>query len=498
MDPDDHDPNVGAPEVPVAAPEARRSFTGYALLLIAFVAIAGALHWSWYPIFVDTYYHMATIQGIEQAGGLPTWAFWEMAPAGRVHIYPPAIHIVGYLTTLLGATPVGFITFLSWFLYPAFFFTVWLWMRRVFGARPALIAVVLLCGPGALFWNQTTFNANAFSLTLAPLALLALESEHFLACGALNLLAATAHPMGLFVPAALGINALLRRKKWIAGLLAAGIPVLLYSPWLAHIWANRAFLPDERTGGEVTIGGIGAGSAANIGVAMGACAVLGIIWIAVRRRQALGLLGPLLGFAVVMPMGFGGRFFQFNIHFPLACIGGFGLGMVLERLDRGAAWRRSVVRVFSVGLAFLALSAWAAVDVPLPRELPGPPGGRPRAGGPRAMEGDGPPVRFAVGPTALVNLLDPYADPSPGGGLGPGPGPAARGRARLPGAGVPVRRAGPAGPGGRDMIHREGAREFFDAVGRLVGPGEIIFLPNPMASSLLTGVTGRWTTGGIL
>lgn len=48
------------------------------------------------------------------------------------------------------------------------------------------------------------------------------------------------------------------------------------------------------------------------------------------------------------------------------------------------------------------------------------------------------------------------------------------------------------------MIHQEGAREFFEATTRLVRPGEVIHLQNPMAASLVTGVTGRWTSNGIL
>jgi hypothetical protein len=549
---------------------AQRTLIGFALMLLAFVAIASAMRWSWYPVFVDTYYHMAVIHGYEQAGGLPTWAFWELAPGGRVHIYPPAIHVIGYLSTLVGATPEGFITFLSWFLYPALLFTTWLWMHKVFGPRPALAAVVLLCGPGALFWNQASFNANALAMALAPLALLALESERFLACGVLNLLAATAHPMGLFLPPALVINTLLRGKKIFAGLLAACLPMVLYAPWLGHIWANRAYLPEERTGGDISLMGIGVGSGLNLGLTLGASALVGIPWILARRREALGLIGPALGFAVVFGMGFGGRFLQFNVHWPLACIGGFGIGMLFDRLGRGAPWRRSAVSVASVGLAFLALSTWAAFELPIPKRFPGfrgradarndqaarpgnsadsnsaPTLGRaePRPDGPPpgpASVGESAPWSFSSGPSALANLLTKDSQPGslrgggPGGGgrggggrggrgfgggpgrggqfdpMGPGGGFGGRGGGGLPGGrggqgfaggrgggggGMPGGRGG--GPGGGDMIHQEGAREYFQATKRLVGQGEVIYLQNPMAASLLTGVTGKWTSSGIL
>lgn len=546
-------------------PEAETPYVLYGLVLITIVALASALHWSWYPLFVDTYYHMAVIQGMQQAGGLPTWAFWEMAPGGRVHIYPPAIHVLGYLATYVGWSPQSFITFLSWSLYPAFLFTTWLWLRKVFGPRAALTTVILLCGPSAVFWNQTTFTANAFSMTLAPLALLALESEHFLACGVLNLLAATAHPMGLFLPPALVINVLLRRKKIFAGLLAASVPVLLYSPWLAHIWANRAYLPEQRTGSDVSLMGIGAGSGLNLGVAITAATLLGLFWIAKRRRVALSLIGPALGFAVVLPMGFGGRFFQFNIHWPLACIGGYGVGVLLEWLDQRFPKQQSVFKAASISLAFFALATWAAFEIPMPKQFRDGPGRNDARNETRNADrpanavtnAPGAPVRFAMGMSSVVKLFDPDTRPAPfGGGAGGMPGGgrpggfAGVGPVGFPGGfpggapgqpggfggpGLPPNivdqksppfvgnnpanrtdraprdlmrgnrnfaqqgnRGGPGGPGGMDMIHQEGAKEFFDAISKNVIPGEVVYAPEGPAASLLTGVTGCWTTGGIL
>lgn len=540
--------NVSAPNG--AGADHSRRVVGYGLTLVAAVAILSVLHWSWYPMFIDTYYHMAVIQGMDQAGGLPAWAFWEMAPGGRVHIYPPAIHIIGYLLTFVGLSPAAFITLLSGTLYPACLFTTWLWLRKVFGPRTALAAVILLCGPAAFFWNQATFTANAFSMTFAPLALLALESEHFLACGVLNLLASTAHPMGLFLPPALAINTWLRRKKVWPGLLAACLPMALYAPWLGHIWANRAYLPEQRTGSDVSLMGIGVGSGLNLGIFITLAALAGIFWIVKKRREGLGLLGPALGFAVVLPMGFGGRFFQFNVHWPMACLGGYGIGMLIEWLEQRMPRWENAIRVASVSLAFAALTTWAAIEIPMPKKfggLPGGPGGpgmnrnegreQMRAGGPispMGPMGNAAPgsSRFSGGPSELVQLLDPSSRPAPFGGGGPGGmpgGPGMQGRPNFPGGfpgpggmpfpgdpfmgGAPEQgntsrgelggrgmrgMRGGGGPGGMDMIHQEGAQEFFAQVKKLVGANDVICIQDGPAGSLLTGATGRWTSGGIL
>jgi len=111
------------------------------------VAILTGVHWHLYPVFVDAYYHMEVIHGFQQAGGIVTHAFWEMAPGGRVHIYPPGLHAAGYLAALLGVAPSTFITLISWACCPACLLTTWLWLRRIAGPRPALYTLVLLCGP---------------------------------------------------------------------------------------------------------------------------------------------------------------------------------------------------------------------------------------------------------------------------------------------------------------------------------------------------------------
>lgn len=43
---------------------------------------------------MDIYYHLLTAWGFIQAGGYSGWDFWQYAPVGRIHIYPPLLHIV--------------------------------------------------------------------------------------------------------------------------------------------------------------------------------------------------------------------------------------------------------------------------------------------------------------------------------------------------------------------------------------------------------------------
>ncbi|MBN2508276.1 MAG: hypothetical protein JXQ71_16475 [Verrucomicrobia bacterium] len=468
--------------------ERGRVLTVWGLVLLAGLAVASALHWSWYPTSSDPWYHAAVIHGLQQAGGLPVWDFWEMAPVGRPHIYPPSFHVVGYLVSFAGVSPAAFITFMSWALWPASLLTAWVWMHRVFGPRAALATVILLSAPAAYFCHQGTFPGIGWGMAVAPLALWALESEKFLACAALNLLASTAHPMALFLPPALGLQALLRGRRILAGLLAACVPMLLYAPWLAHIWAHRAWLPAQRTGGDVTLMGMGISTGINLGIALGGAAALGVVWTLVRRRQALGLLAPLLGCAVVFPMGFGGRLVQYNLHWPLACLGGYGAAMSLARLTRAYPRHAHAINAAALSLAFAALATWAALEIPLPKKtrtgqlVPVP--RDPNRPSPPDATHAGPRVYFAMSASTPVKLLDPEMNP-PGRRL-------ERVGAQLHRRGQPQARTRP------DVYHMEGAAEFFKAVTTRVAVGEVIATVDGGGASFLTGSTGRWTTGGML
>ena len=442
-----------------AASEGDRFSTMCGVSLIAFTALASAVAWRLYPVFVDTYYHMAVIQGFKQAGGIVTHAFWELAPTGRVHIYPPTVHALGYLCACLGVSPRTFVTVISWAFYPGAFLTTWLWIRRIAGPRAALYTVVLLCGPATFFWNQSAHTANAAVILLAPLAFLALETERFLACGVVTFAAVAAHPMGLFLPPALVITTLLRRKKIVPGLLAASVPVLLYSPWLAHIWANRVFLTPNRTGGDMSLGGHGM----NLGLFAASASLAGLVWLAVRRGPALAFVGMIVGFTVVFPMGFGGRFFTFNIHWPSACLGGFALAETFRWIEKKSSPSNSRRRNL-LSLAALAAGVVPLIVFPFLDLRPGRPG-------PRAGKKGGPVLHAGVQSAVLARFFDP--DPR----IGPGPG---------------------GGAGGMNMIRRRGADEFFEAVEREVAVGDVIFMPDPPGASLITGVTGRWTSSGIL
>ncbi|MBN2508277.1 MAG: hypothetical protein JXQ71_16480 [Verrucomicrobia bacterium] len=465
------------------------------MALLACATVLSALRGGFHGHSVDRYYHMAVIQVMQQAGGLPTWDVWEMNPGRRAHIYPVAFHGPGYLLALCGVPPAAFAGFLGWVLWPAALWTTWLWMLSVFGRRPALAAVILLSGSTAFFWNQTAFNAIAFAMALAPLALWALESERYLACAVLNLLAATAHPVALFLPGALVLNTLLRGKQRLAGLLGACLPLPVYGRWLAQLWMYRGPLQGRWNDNDLLWMGLDSGVSLDAGLLPILAACVGLIGVVLRRKEALGLLGPVVGSAIVFPMGFGGHILHYHTPWLLACLGGYGAGMLLDwlesKLSRGLPAMNHVV----TGLAFLVLVAWVTLELRLPNTpgdpeeppgaaasaLPARPGGRVKPARPREStpaphaepDRGAPRVRMRVGMSAWVKLLDAGSWMPPAGQM-------------------------PHPLGALDPVHHKDAGEFFEAIRTQVAPHQTIYAPHKPVARLVTALTGRWTSGGIL
>lgn len=70
------------------------SWDFYSKLIILSFSMLQILRFRVAPQFIDIYYHLLTAGGFLKAGGYSGWDFWQYAPYGRVHIYPPFFHII--------------------------------------------------------------------------------------------------------------------------------------------------------------------------------------------------------------------------------------------------------------------------------------------------------------------------------------------------------------------------------------------------------------------
>lgn len=332
------------------------------LFLLAFLFLISILNFSLlYPHFSDVYYHMSVIRAFSDAGGLVLTDFWSFAPSGRPHIYMPFIHTVGYLLNAsTGISPWTFITMMSWLLVPLSFLLTWFLVRDYDGDASALIALSVLAGSGAWFFNQAAHTANAAALCLGIGALIAFKRDRFILTFVLCLFACLSHGSGFTALITITVVSLCHPERFFKRALPIAAMVVTGTiPWILHLFNHsRAIQP---------LGGIFQLHRFHLAIILLFFAAAGFIIMIGRgichlrkkeRKQAENtLIFPvfLLSFAIFFPMHFAHRFWGFNSYLPYACLAGCGSVWLIQSLNRTIS-NRIPSEVFVVILVFIHLT----------------------------------------------------------------------------------------------------------------------------------------------
>ncbi|MBI5095945.1 MAG: hypothetical protein HZB26_26360 [Candidatus Hydrogenedentes bacterium] len=209
------------------------------LMTVAIVAFRRNL----YPMIPDGYYHATVAREILRGGAIPLWDWWEFAPFGRPHLYPPLIHIlVAALSLPYGGDVLEGTRLLPVILAPSAYLTTWYLARWLFDARRGFLAL-LIVGFDSTFFTPTfqglpSILANAFIALFVVFFL----SKRLWASAVMLALALYTH-MGLPPLAVLGMFffSVWRREyfRFLLGLTA--LAVILALPWYSHVWTYRAW-----------------------------------------------------------------------------------------------------------------------------------------------------------------------------------------------------------------------------------------------------------------
>lgn len=222
-----------------------------AWLAIGAAAILTAAQWPVLPYFLDSYYHLSVIQGFRDAGGPVLHAFWEAAPEGRPHLYPPGFHLIFLPLAQLGLDPIFLARLWSWAAMPALLAAAWLALSRIFGPPKAALTLAALATPYSFFLSAVN-NLPATGVLVCTLGLmLALFKRRWAAGGILLGFSFWLHA-GLPWLAALsllifaGIEPSYRKTS----LRVLFLGILLAGPWLLHSVGHANLLQLQPRGEE--------------------------------------------------------------------------------------------------------------------------------------------------------------------------------------------------------------------------------------------------------
>lgn len=221
------------------------------LLLLAAAAFC-ATQWPAFPYFLDSYYHLLVIQGFRDAGGPVLHAFWEAAPQGRPHLYPPLFHVLSLPALLSGVAPIALARVWCVAAFPLLLFTAWRVFSSVSGPRAGCLAIIALSLSHSFFLGSVNHLPATLVLIEALGIFLALAQRRPLAGGLLLALAFWTHAgLPWLLALALFLHGFLdpqnRRVAWVILVigLAGG------SPWLAHLARHLPTIQIQPRGEEL-------------------------------------------------------------------------------------------------------------------------------------------------------------------------------------------------------------------------------------------------------
>ena len=380
-----------------------------ALFMLACVILI-LVNLSMYPVYLDIPYHMAVTEGFQEAGGITTWDFWDYAPSGRPHIYPPLLHVGMSALQDIGLSAEFTATLVCVVMFPLILLSLWWAMRKLFGSRAALYALLLVGIPYAFFYQTGITIAASLVLALTPLVFLALEEDHRIAAIVLLAMCLYSHlVLGHLVALALFIYMLHRREKWRGIMTVLVAAYVLYLPWGIVVLANL---------GSFSVSEPGMGGGFTLHLLLWGLAAAGFVVCYLRKKQHYLLPAY---FISMVPIAFfySHRFWEGHVLLPLAMLGGVALdrlhAFLKERLSRRAS-TASFAKALAAGALGVILILVLFTD-PVLASSPQ----RPVLGNRQAVAGDVP-ARGEWGETSPPAGYGENAPPPTGQGHAPTPG----------------------------------------------------------------------------
>ncbi|MEK6714727.1 MAG: hypothetical protein AABY43_01610, partial [Candidatus Omnitrophota bacterium] len=198
-----------------------------------------------FPLFIDVYYHLAVMLGFNQAGGYVTRAFWEAAPFGYPHFYPPLLHTVMLLLYKLGLSKIAIAKILDFLLYPSFLLAAWLIFRKVLSERFAFFALLVASSSYSFYLSFVNNPAASLALIICLCVFYCLARAKTIASAMLFGLSFYTHlGMGGLFAVVFFLYGLFNREnlkiclKIVSGGVIIALPLLLY---LYHLKGSFTF-----------------------------------------------------------------------------------------------------------------------------------------------------------------------------------------------------------------------------------------------------------------
>ena len=315
----------------------------YSWVIIAGICIIQVFRWHLFPFFMDMYYHLDVMSGFAKAGGYVPYAFWEYAPVGRIHLYPPLLHIIMMFMFKAGLSPLFIARALNFAMYPIVLMSVWFFGKKIFNSVFAF-GGVLLAVSSYYFYLDTT-NSTAFSLAviMGMAAVIVFNSRKMVAAAMLLGLIFYTHTLaGCIFFISIAVSALVQKKRFflvsLAGAAAIALPILIFQAVNRNLYHRVHPIMSQYL---------------FIHIGIYACALIGIASAIVKKKHYVYLLGILTGFFLLGVL-YKHRFLSGEGVFAFIMLGAAGFELIAGRISRLVVCRKKyglIILTFSFAIA---------------------------------------------------------------------------------------------------------------------------------------------------
>ncbi|RKY31846.1 MAG: hypothetical protein DRP74_04050 [Candidatus Omnitrophota bacterium] len=330
------------------------SWDFFARLVIICFAMMQAIKWSILPQYMDIYYHLLTAWGFNQAGGYVTWDFWQYAPVGRPHIYPPFFHLLLANLMKAGISPVILAKLCESIIPVIFLILLWRFARRNFDSKLSFFILIMTFSSFSFYSSLLNHLPGALGLIFAILALDQLLRARLLQSGLLLALCFYTHiGVSWFLAISIIFYGLLDSNRRYMSFLTVICGVVLALPILVMQLANfnnignLGFEIIERYRSQIKI----------IDYLLAGYALFLIF-----KEKRKNLIFAALFFGSLIFLLYPYRFFSAEGYLPIIFLSALSLSALLERLKDKKYFKFAAICTVSF---FLFISPTIYLDKPL-------------------------------------------------------------------------------------------------------------------------------------
>jgi hypothetical protein len=292
--------------------------------------------------FQDDWYHMKVSQIILEKGYVPMWNYWEYAPIGRPHVYPPLLSIVIAILSLVTSSVMVSTMLVKIFTYPILLLSFWLVSKKMWGSRTGFFTLLSVLSVAPLLFMSVCVMPATLVLAISPLVIYTFLKKRLLTTSLLLSISLWLHTLlPWLLIGSLFLFSMLNRKTHLSFFIKSSLLAFMtFLPWAIHTALNSTYLNYISTPSNVTL------------PAVVTLVSIPSIITAIRKRQSSLIFICLLLSLSVLLISYGHRFWPYAV---LAI--SFFSGMTIDGLLKSEVMKRKI------GIALAALVIFTCLMV---------------------------------------------------------------------------------------------------------------------------------------